>query len=51
MKEYKKTKANIHDLENKISQLATSVNEMKSKGFDKLPSQTTINSKNVIAIT
>jgi len=33
-----RTEASIHNLTNKISQLATSVNEMISKGFDKLPS-------------
>ena len=38
-------------MENQIGQLATRMNEMNSKGSDKLPSQTTINPHNVSAIT
>jgi len=41
----------IHNLENHIGQLATQMNEMNSKGSDKLPSQMTINPHNVSAIT
>jgi len=38
-------------LENQFGQLATRMNEMNSKGSDKLPSQTTINPHNFSAIT
>jgi len=46
-----RTEVSIHNLENHIGQLATRMNEMNSKGFDKLPSQTTINPHNFSAIT
>nr|AFN88198.1 retropepsin-like protein [Phaseolus vulgaris] len=41
----------IHNLENQIGQLVTRMNEMNSKGSDKLPSQTAINPHNVNSIT
>jgi len=46
-----RTDVSIHNMENQIGQLATHMNEMNSKGSDKLPSQTTINPHNVSSIT
>jgi len=46
-----RTEASIKTLENQISQLASSLNQMQSQGSDKLLAQTVINPKNVSAIT
>jgi len=46
-----RTVASIKTLENQIGQLASSLNQMQSQGFDKLPAQTVVNPKNVSAIT
>jgi len=48
MKQLMQSQANMA---NQIGQLATSINQMQSKGLDKLPSQTVINPQNVSAIT
>jgi len=48
MKQMMQSQANM---ENQIGQLATNINHMQSKGFDKLPSQIVINLQNVSVIT
>ena len=45
------TRASIQNLTNQMGQMATQMNQTQSQNFDKLPSQTVKNLKNVSAIT